>query len=51
MDEAEIARIRIEGRSNPSERFEGSLRTISDELGHLRAYELTYGEQARNLNL
>jgi hypothetical protein len=37
--------IRIEGRSNPSD---GSLLTISNDLGHLRAYELTYGEQVRD---
>jgi hypothetical protein len=43
--------IRIEGRCNPSVRFDGSLLTISDNLGHLRAYELTYGEQVRALNL
>jgi len=43
--------IRIEGRCNPSVRFDGSLLTISDDLGHLRAYELTYGEQVRDLNL
>ena len=43
--------IQIEGRCNPSVRFDGSLLTISDDLGHLRAYELTYGEQVRALNL
>ena len=43
--------IRIEGRSNPSVRFDGSLLTVSDDLGHLRAYELTHGEQIRDLNL
>jgi hypothetical protein len=43
--------IRIEGRCNPSVRFDGSLLTMCDDLGHLRAYELTYGEQIRDLNL
>jgi len=43
--------IRIEGKCNPSVRFDGSLLTISDDLGHLRAYELTHGEQIRDLNL
>jgi hypothetical protein len=43
--------IRIEGKCNPSVRFDGSLLTISDDLGHLRAYELTHGEQVRDLNL
>ena len=40
--------IRIEGKCNPSVRFDGSLLTISDDLGHLRAYELTHGEQVRD---
>ncbi|PYT96534.1 MAG: hypothetical protein DMG38_23770 [Acidobacteria bacterium] len=43
--------IGIEGRCNPSVRFDGSLLTIADDLGHLRAYELTYGEQIRDLNI
>jgi hypothetical protein len=43
--------IGIEGRCNPSIRFDGSLLTIADDLGHLRAYELTYGEQIRELNI
>ena len=43
--------IRIEGKCNPNVRFDGSLLTISDDLGHLRAYELTHGEQVRDLNL
>jgi MoxR-vWA-beta-propeller ternary system domain bpX6 len=43
--------IGIEGRCNPSVRFDGSLVTIADDLGHLRAYELTYGEQIRELNI
>lgn len=43
--------IRIEGKCNPSVRFDGSLLTIIDDLGHLRAYELTHGEQVRDLNL
>jgi hypothetical protein len=43
--------IGIEGRCNPSIRFDGSLLTIADDLGHLRAFELTYGEQIRELNI
>ena len=43
--------IGIEGKCNPSARFDGSLLTIADDLGHLRAYELTYGEQIRDLTL
>jgi hypothetical protein len=43
--------IGIEGRCNPSVRFDGLLLTIADDLGHLRAYELTYGEQIRDLTL
>jgi len=43
--------IGIEGRCNPSVRFDGSLLTIANDLGHLRAYELTYGEQIRELNI
>ena len=43
--------MRIEGKCNPSVRFDGSLLTISDDLGHLRAYELIHGEQVRDLNL
>jgi hypothetical protein len=43
--------IGIEGRCNPRVRFDGLLLTIADDLGHLRAYELTYGEQIRDLNL
>jgi hypothetical protein len=41
----------IEGKYNPSVRFDGPLLTIADDLGHLRAYELTYGEQIRELNI
>jgi len=41
----------IEGKCNPSVRFDGSLLTIADDLGHLRAYDLTYGEQIRDLTL
>jgi hypothetical protein len=43
--------IGIEGRCNPRVRFDGLLLTIADDLGHLRAYELTYGEQIRDLTL
>jgi len=43
--------IGIEGRCNPSIRFDGSLLTIADDLGHLRAYHLTHGEQIRELNI
>ena len=43
--------IGIEGRCNPTIRFDSSLLTIADDLGHLRAYELTYGEQIRDLTL
>ena len=43
--------IRIEGTCNPSVRFDGPLLTIADDLGHLRAYELTYGEQIRDLTI
>lgn len=43
--------IGIEGRCNPRVRFDGLLLTIADDLGHLRAYELTYGEQIRDLAL
>ena len=43
--------IRIEGKCNPSVRFDGPLLTIADDFGHLRAYELTYGEQIRDLTL
>lgn len=43
--------IAIEGSCNPSVRFDGSLLTIADDLGHLRAYELTYGEEIRDLNI
>jgi hypothetical protein len=47
----QVAEIRIEGKCNPSVRFDGSLLTISDDLRHLHAYELTHGEQVRDLNL
>lgn len=43
--------VEIQGKCSPSVRFDGQLLTISDELGHLRAYELTYGEQIRDLAL
>ena len=43
--------IGIEGRCNPSIRFGDSVLTITDDLGRLRAYELTYGEQIRDLAL
>jgi hypothetical protein len=43
--------IGIEGKCKPSVRFDGSLLTIADDLGRLRAYELTYGEQIRDLTL
>lgn len=43
--------IGIEGRCNPSVRFDGPWLTIADDLGHLRAYELTYGDQIRDLTL
>ena len=43
--------IEIEGKCNPTVRFDGSFLTIADDLGHLRAYELTYGEQIRDLTL
>lgn len=43
--------IEIEGKCNPSVRFDGPLLTIADELGHLKAFELTYGEQIRDLTL
>ena len=34
--------IEIGGRCNPSIRFDGSLLTSDEDLGPLRAYELTY---------
>jgi len=43
--------IEIEGTCNPSVRFDGALLTIADDLGHLRAFELSYGEQIRDLAL
>ena len=43
--------VEIEGKCRPTVRFDGSLLTIADDLGHLRAYELTYGEQIRELTL
>lgn len=43
--------IGIDGKCNPSVRFDGPWLTIADDLGHLRAYELTYGEQIRDLTL
>lgn len=43
--------VEIEGTCNPSVRFDGPLLTIADDLGHLRAYELSYGEQIRDLAL
>jgi len=43
--------IGIEGRCNPCVRFDSSLLTIADDLGHFRAYELTYGEQIRALDI
>ena len=43
--------IGIEGKCSPVVRFDGSLLTVADDLGHLRAYELTYGEQIRELTL
>jgi hypothetical protein len=43
--------IGIDGKCNPSVRFDGPWLTIADDLGHLRAYELTYSEQIRDLTL
>src|SRR6266404_1568628 len=43
--------IAIEGRCNPRVRFDSSRLTIADDLGHLHAYELTYGEQVRAMSL
>jgi hypothetical protein len=43
--------IGIDGKCNPRVRFDGTWLTIADDLGHLRAYELTYGEQIRDLTL
>jgi hypothetical protein len=43
--------ITMEGQCRPCVRIDGSILTIADDLGRLRAYELTYGEQIGNLNL
>jgi len=38
-------------QSRHRKEYEEWLREWADDLGHLRAYELTYGEQIRELNI
>lgn len=43
--------IEMEGQCTPTVRIDGTLLTVSDELGRLHAYELNYGDHVRNLIL